>query len=84
VLEVHKRPSGIFALAGFVTQPEAAALAGLNQSQELVDIELTTAPVAASRAAVSIPLARIDSILLGGMGMQDIDSGVSVVSLRIW
>jgi hypothetical protein len=40
--------------------------------------------VAASRAAVSIPLARIDSILLGGMGMQDIDSGVSVVSLRIW
>ncbi|UTW13864.1 hypothetical protein [Marinobacterium rhizophilum] len=84
VLEVHKRPSGTFALAGFLTQSEAAALAGLHQSQEGVDIELTTAPVVASRAAVSIPLARIDSILLGGTGMQGIDSGVSVVSLRIW
>jgi hypothetical protein len=84
VLEVHKRPSGVYSLAGFVTQSEAEALAGLKLSQQLVDIELSTAPLAASRAAVSIPLARIDSVLLGGMGMQDVDTGASVVSLRIW
>jgi hypothetical protein len=37
VLEVHKRPSGVYTLAGFVTQSEAEALAGLKLSQQLVD-----------------------------------------------
>lgn len=84
ILEVHKRPSGVFSVVGFVTQAEADALAGLIKSEQMVDIGLMTSAVADSRAAVSIPLARIDSIQFGGVGVMDFDMGVDKIDLRVW
>ncbi|NVK41880.1 MAG: hypothetical protein HWE39_11610 [Oceanospirillaceae bacterium] len=84
ILEVHKRPSGVFAVVGFVSKSEADALSALNRSEQLVDIKLMMAPVENSRAAVSIPLARIDSVLMGGDLLQPFDMNVGSVNLRIW
>ncbi len=62
-LEMHKRPSGVIAIAAFTSKEQAESL-GDAAREEPLDVVLFTSPHQEARHAVSIPAARIETVLM--------------------
>jgi len=77
--EVHKRPSGVFAVVGFLSAEHAAILAKPNRNQP-IDIQLYTNPQQNADNVASIPVPRIESITLDRMQ----DFGKESIEMTVW
>ncbi len=77
--EVHKRPSGIFAVVGFLSAEHAAILAKPDRDQP-VDVQLYPNPQQNADNVASIPVPRIESITLGRMQ----DFGEESIEMTVW
>lgn len=79
-MEVHKRANGSLAVAGFVSAEQGGALSDPARNKP-VTVTLYAVPQPDAGAAASIPLARVESIIVGKMHQP---FGVDAVDFAVW
>lgn len=78
--EVHKRPSGVYAIAGFANDDAAKALVDTDRVSPIT-VMIYTSPYRDAVNAVSVPLPRVQSFVQGIMDSLD---EPDAVELEVW
>ena len=80
VLEVHKRASGVYAIAGFVSAEHGGVLADHSRMAPAT-VTVFALPQPKAGNAVAIPLARVESVTVGKVFEP---FGVEAIELTVW